>query len=372
MKGIYFTTQYSPFRENTNVFTVGIEKKIKKQISVFEQNGYSIEVVNPERPVHTIDKILRRLPIHYEKYDIEKTLVEDSYFMYIRKPLLIDYRMIDYLSEVKKINPTIKILMEIPTFPYDNEIKDKKDIPFLLKDRIARNQLYKYVDVIITYSKDSEIFGIPAINLSNGIDYFELNKYTFEKNNDSKIHVIACACFNFYHGYDRAIKGLFEYVKDNDDSGVVLDIVGDGSALTEYKTLAHDMSLENYVVFHGQLTGEDLARVYNTASIGLDSMGRHRAGVYYNSSLKGKEYCAYGLFIVSGVETELDNNNKFPFYYRIPADESPMDWSSVISFYKKNLEDYGGADKCKAVIKDYAKCNFDMSVAFQPVIDYIG
>lgn len=371
MKGIYFTTQYHPLHENTNVFTVGIEKKIRKQISVFEQNGYSIEVVNPEKPTRTFDKLLRRLPIHYEKYDIDKTLIEESQFIYIRKPLLIDYQMIDYLSEIKMVNPSMKILMEIPTFPYDHEIKDKKDIPLLLKDKIVRRKLKEYIDVIITYSKDREIFGIPTINLSNGIDFFELNKYSFEQNKDSRIHVIACACFNFYHGYDRAIKGLSEYIKDNEDSGIVLDIVGDGSALTEYKALVQDLDLENYVVFHGQLNGEALARIYSIASIGLDSMGRHRAGVYYNSSLKGKEYCAYGLYIVSGVETELDNNSEFPFYYRIPADESPMDWNSVISAYKKTIENFGGTDNCKAMIKDYAKCNFDMSVAFQPVIDYI-
>lgn len=40
-------------------------------------------------------------------------------------------------------------------------------------------------------------------------------------------------------------------------------------------------------------------------------MGRHRSGVSFNSSLKGKEYCAKGLIIVSGVKTELDLDGEF-------------------------------------------------------------
>jgi hypothetical protein len=46
--------------------------------------------------------------------------------------------------------------------------------------------------------------------------------------------------------------------------------------------------------------------IYNISDIAIDSLGRHRSNVMYNSTLKGKEYCAKGLPIVSGVKTEFD------------------------------------------------------------------
>lgn len=371
MKGIFFTDQYDPQKKNDNIYTVGIVKKIKKQISVFEDAGFEIKVYNPTKPTRSIDKILRRLPIAYESYDVDED-VRYVQFMYIRKPLLIDNKFVRYLKEVRRINRDIKILMEIPTYPYDDEIRGFKDWPFKVKDRVARSKLGGLIDVILTYSNDERIFGIKTIRLSNGIDFDALNQYSFDTSDDNRLHVVACACFNFYHGYDRAIEGLADYLKtDGARRDVVLDIVGEGGALQQYIDLVKQHGIQDNVIFHGQLNGIELARVYDRAVIGLDSMGRHRANVYYNSSLKGKEYCAYGLVIVSGVETELDYDDNFDYYYRIPADDSPMDWESVIEFYNCKTSDGADRNMVKEYIKQYAKSNFDMKITFKPVVDYL-
>lgn len=374
MNGLYFTVQYNPRYEVQSASRMGVEKKIKKQIEIFEENGYQITVVNPNSNATFFDKIARRLPIKYETFKYDPMLVKKCQFLYVRKPRLIDYRLIDYLKNIKNCNKDIKILMEIPTFPYDNEIKGIKNTSYKIKDKISRNKLKKYVDCILTYSKDQVIFGIPTINLVNGIDYNEINKYELEQEDDGKIHVIACACLGFYHGYDRAIKGLHLYLnKQNSIKNIVLDIVGDGEKQVkeQYEKLVKKYQLEEHVILHGKLLGEDLARVYNRAVIGLDSMGRHRSGVYYNSSLKGKEYCAYGLTIVSGVETELDNDSSFQYYYRIPADETPMDWEGVLQFYFDKTQNGQDSERIKESIKKYALENYDMRVVFKPVIDYI-
>ncbi|MFK5655764.1 hypothetical protein ACIA4K_04025 [Lactobacillus delbrueckii subsp. bulgaricus] len=63
----------------------------------------------------------------------------------------------------------------------------------------------------------------------------------------------------------------------------------------------------------GKKEKEELDYYYNICDIGIDSMGRHRSNVYYNSSLKGKEYLAKGLPIVLGVTTELDYIKDFRF-----------------------------------------------------------
>ena len=75
--------------------------------------------------------------------------------------------------------------------------------------------------------------------------------------------------------------------------------------------------------------------LYDKADIALDCMGRHRVGVYYNSSLKGKEYCAYGVPIISGVETELDQRKEFQYYLRVPADDTILDMDDIVNYYHK-------------------------------------
>lgn len=66
----------------------------------------------------------------------------------------------------------MKIILEIPTYPYDGEkinhtgIKKKK----YWIEKKYRKSLYKYVDRVVTFSEDDEIFGIKTIKISNGID----------------------------------------------------------------------------------------------------------------------------------------------------------------------------------------------------------
>ena len=52
-----------------------------------------------------------------------KPIIKDADFIYLRKPSAINMGFIDFLKRVRKLNPKMKILLEIPTYPYDNEIK---------------------------------------------------------------------------------------------------------------------------------------------------------------------------------------------------------------------------------------------------------
>ena len=229
------------------------------------------------------------------------------------------------------------------------------------------------MDVVLTYSDDKEIFGIKTINISNGVDALSIfqavRKYPHPE--DGKIRFMACAKFSLWHGYDRAIEGLHQYLEKPDaNRNIEIEMVGDGDAAESYRQLVKKYGLEEYVRFYGKKQGDELIRVYSLCDIGLDSMGRHRSGVYYNSSLKGKEYCAYGLMIVSGVETELDHADDFEYYYRIPADDSPVDFEKVLAFYQAKADSH--KERMRETIMQYAIDHFSMEVVFQPVIDYIS
>lgn len=370
MKGIYFTTMCNIEDPEDNI-NPGIKEKIKQQFELFQKAGMEMFFYY----AHTNSKYYRyvnRMPLFRDKYDLSRKIIEESDFIYLRKPSAINMGFIDLLKRIRSINPNMKILLEIPTYPYDNEIQGLVRVTLKWKDQYARKKLKDYVDVVLTYSDDKEIFGIQTINISNGVDAAKLSNavMNYPRPNDGKIRFMACAKFNLWHGYDRAIEGLHQYIqKPGANKNIEIEMVGDGDSTESYRQLVEKYRLQDYVIFHGKKQGEALVKAYSACDIGLDSMGRHRSGVYYNSSLKGKEYCAYGLMIVSGVETELDHMTDFEYYYRIPADDSPVDFEKVLDFYNHKVG--STKDSIRIHIMKYAQEHFSMEVVFKPVIDFI-
>ena len=76
------------------------------------------------------------------------------------------------INLVRKIHQLgVKIIFEIPTYPYDQEYATLKEKFQIAADRLFRKQFCKYVDRIVTFSNDDTIFGCPTIRISNGIDF---------------------------------------------------------------------------------------------------------------------------------------------------------------------------------------------------------
>ena len=69
------------------------------------------------------------------------------------------------------------------------------------------------VDRIYTYSEDNQIWGIPTICSSNGIDFDLVSIRKVEKKRES-INLIAVAGLAKWHGYDRILRGMGEYYKE--------------------------------------------------------------------------------------------------------------------------------------------------------------
>ena len=278
-----------------------------------------------------------------------------------------------FLKKVKTYRPNIKIVLEIPTYPYDNEGKAVSMIPLKIKDKFWRKYLKRYIDRVITYSNDKEIFGIETIVVSNAIDYESAKRESLYSvdNLNFPINMIACASLYYWHGYDRAIEGLHNYYSSSKRNRELnLYIVGEGREKEKLERMVYEYHLEDHIKITGGLYGRPLDDIYNKCLIGLDSMGRHRSGVFYNSSLKGKEYCAKGLIIVSGVETELDSASDFPFYIRIPADDSPVDFEEVVDKCNLLFGKYEIVDIQKSIM-NYAKEHFDFESTMKTVIEYL-
>lgn len=355
-------------------YSDGVSKKINAQIKCLKEHGIDIEVLDSNF-VHTKDynklfSLLREMFGHSSDVlsnlllAAEKKIKEEKKynFIYLRKGRL-DCNQVRILKRIKLEYPAIKILMEIPTYPYLDEISFFH--MFLKRNEIrAIKSLRECVDYIVTFSKDECIFGIPTIKIMNGIDYSKIRLRTYKDH--SSFNMIAVALFAKWHGYDRLIDGMnleFDFIKEND---IHLYLIGKGKVLKRYKKLINKYSLGSYVHFTGPLNGEKLDDYYDIADVAIDCCGRHRVGVYYNSTLKGKEYCAHGVPIVSGVNTELDNFDKFSYYKRFPANDSYISIKEIFDFVKSLGSDYS---TISTTIRYQTEPVFDMKHTFLPVVD---
>ncbi|WP_249869215.1 glycosyltransferase [Oceanobacillus saliphilus] len=375
MRGLYIAFGANFFLDRiTEVTSNGIAKKIYNQINSFKRSGIHMDFYNPySKRNQKIYRIERRLPFsHLHRWDFEYSTISSYDFIYIRKSWYMDGDLIYFLKKVKRVKSSIKIIVEIPTYPYDKELTEIKSLPLVFKDKYWRNHLNLYVDKVVTYSRDKEVFKIPTLTVSNAINFTTLKrKHLTEHANEEEVNLIACSSLAYWHGYDRAIKGLANYYKDGQNSRIVnLHIVGDGEEMEKYKKMIEEYNLNQHVFLYGMLTGSELDKVYEQCEIGLDSLGRHRSGVEYNSSLKGKEYCAKGLLIISGVKTELDYDEQYNYYFKVPADDSDLDFNNIIEFYHDALSKESIQTIQKNIMR-YAKTHFDYDVAMKPIINFI-
>lgn len=246
----------------------------------------------------------------------------------------------------------IRAVTEIPTFPYDSEFSPhiwKQPTHFVL-DKLFRHNLYRYMDAIVTFSDATEIFGQRTINISNGVDFDVIPLHQYKKPADGSIHLVGVAEVHIWHGYDRMIAGLGEYYQHTlNPRQVFFHIVGGVHPNERYKantfhpgmqTIIDKYGIQDKIIFHGQLFGDELDKVFNMSCFAIGSLARHRSGISVIKTLKNREYATRGLpFIYSEQDSDFDRQ---PYVLKAPADESPIDIQQIVDFvntFKMKPED---------------------------------
>ena len=361
MKGLYIT-----FHSISNINKEdGVWKKIEMQINSLNKSGISITNYN----FNLLKRYRYKIISLFNPFFFTKTINQDFYkndFYYIRFPFCT-FAFLNLLKNIKKHGKG-KIIVEIPTFPYDGEIKSY--FFDIIIDKFLRNNLKKYVDVFTTYSIDNNIYGIPAIHIINGIYCSNIPVVKRELKSDNSIHLIAVAMFSNWHGYDRLINGINLYYKKTHKENVYLHLVGAGKELIIYNELVKKYNLFEYVLFHGMQFGENLFELMNNSDIAVCSLGCHRKNIFLSSELKSREYLASGLPIVSSTKIDvLPEDYKYCLY--VPEDENPIDIHAIINFYTK-ITFNNDISHITKEIRQFAEEKCDMNITMKPVIDYIN
>ncbi len=253
-------------------------------------------------------------------------------FVYMRSEHNANPFLIRFVRRLR--NKGIKVVMEIPTFPYDQEYITFKSKCSLFIDRLFRKKLAKQLDAIITFSNETEIFGQRTIRISNGIDFSSV-KLKQNNREQSELHLVGVAEIHYWHGFDRVIAGMIDYYRGKSNiNKVFFHIVGEFSGereKNEILPLITENQLENYVILHGRLFGTALDGVFDRADIGIGSLARHRSNITHIKTLKNREYAARGIpFIYSETDEDFE---KMPYILKVPADESPINIGRMIDFY---------------------------------------
>jgi hypothetical protein len=283
--------------------------------------------------------------------------------------------MIRLLDEVRKKNPKATILFEIPTFPYDKEMKGVYNYPLLLKEKWNRKKLYRFVDrIVLVTSKESNIFGIPTIQSLNGIDFSATTLRKICPIKDNEIHAIIVGNFSFYHGIDRIIEGIITYYNSsiNQKPDIYIHIVGSGKEIKAYQEKCKKEKIDKYVIFYGSLSFEDVNRVYDKVSIAINSIARHRVtGTKYDSSIKSREYGAKGLPVITEEGIPIDYlPDDYPYVMNVPSDDSPVDFTSVVKFHE-SIYGCRSPQEIAHEIREIAEDRCSSEVMMSPVLDYI-
>lgn len=333
----------------------GISKKIHYQVKGLRENGHDVRLCYygfDERghrcryvDGHVIRDygkgvkaaLLKR--VDYEcvyKYCIK----ENIEFVYARSFQNANPLLIQFFKKLRKRG--IKAVTEIPTYPYDQEFvtfsfKERYELKI---DQMFRSRLAKEMSAIVTFSDAEQIFEQRTIRISNGVDFDSIPVLLYQPPKDGSTHLIGVAEVHLWHGFDRLISGLGEYYKNTKSPRqVYFHIVGGVHPHAMYKPNEYHPGLKNLIdkygiqdkiIFHGQLFGEELDKVFNQCCFAIGSLGRHRSGITVIKTLKNREYATRGIpFIYSEQDSDFDHQ---PYVMKAPANESPIDIQEIIDF----------------------------------------
>ena len=333
----------------------GISKKIHYQVKGLRENGHEVHLCyygfskEGHRCRYVGDRLLKdygtgawaglRQRMDYEpvyRYCLDNGIQ----FVYARCFQNANPWLISFFKRLRKAG--IHAVTEIPTYPYDQEFKtfEWKMRLWLKVDQMYRRRLYRQMDAMVTFSDAEEIFGQRTIRISNGVDFDSIPLHSPLISNHSSLHLIGVAEVHPWHGFDRVMSGIGEYYRSEELKAksekfreVFFHVVGGvhpNHMATYFTPLIEKYHLEDKVIFHGTLFGEELDSIFNQCQFAIGSLGRHRSGITVIKTLKNREYATRGIpFIYSEQDSDFDQQ---PYVLKAPADETPIDIQRIIDF----------------------------------------
>lgn len=373
----------------------GVARKMRAQASAMVRAlGGAVQIVTPEagriatqtvteagNEPHTSSGEWSHRRLHAYAYylalarAVEKAAAGRSNDLDLRRPDILYLRyqrvsppLLALLRRARRALPHLAIIVEVPTWAPNLKAKGWRGAILRLSDRVWRKRAAPMIDLFVTFTPDTEILGVRALPISNGISS-ELIPSTPPPAppEDGPLRLLGLANISFWHGYDRVIEGLAASRKAGASHRPVLfEVVGGGAELENLMGLANKLGVDDIVRFHGPLGGAELSAVTQTCHIGIGAVAMHRVGIGA-SALKSREFCALGLPFIFDHE-DPDFGGDFPFAMKIAGTDDPLEIPLILSFYDglAARPDYAGE------MRQYARENLTWDVKMAPVFKEIS
>lgn len=295
-----------------------VEREQKEKLFRVSENGMAHLLAIP-KAVHLLLK-------RWNHYD----------FSYARRTFCTPWHLA-MLRELKKHG--VFTIEELPTYPYDEENKLYTKRSYQIAawiERICRKYYRHWLDLFTTLSDDTEIFGVPALHIDNGVDLKSIPYVQHEYRPGGEIRLLTISSMKPWHGYERLIQGLAEYKKDHPQNArrFTIEMVGDGPMRKSWEELAKRLNISDQVIFHGRQTGKALDEIVDRCQIAVGSLSLYKAGeeIQSASSLKNREYMARGIPFVYGLQDSLPLESSFSLCLEKIND--PVDFSLLEAFFE--------------------------------------
>lgn len=316
--------------------SLGVKKKILGQVKAFKSFGFNVSLIKTFR-----EGVLSRV------FEMQKSLKIDKNAVYYFRGF--GFLFVFFKRKLRKLKRNGNILvLEIPTPVITSEKEFVKGKDNILLKKIkwflfnhSFPSVFEYFDLIVEYApedlKYTRGFEDKFVYISNGIDVESIKLKS--KNESNIINFISVANVSNWHGFDRVIRGLYEYYSDNYVAQEVFyHCVGEGDDLENLKKLVKYLNLEKYVFFPGAKSGKELDNIFDKSDIAIGSLANHRKGLFYDSALKNREYCARGIpFILASPDPDFPE--MFPYVFRVSSDEGAVNIKEIISWYERLIQE---------------------------------
>lgn len=370
---------------------VGVYKKVIAQVKVFSNNGHRVFLACREGVSRMV--IVDEFQKEYASIDLAnyKKLCRDSVVADFIKEYVCKYGIDCVYSRYgsfslrtahlyKEIhNEGRIILLELPTYPlaqrWSSLLQSIKSGKIILALKLFYNNTIgflgipffkNYLDKIVNNNGFDRIWGVDVIPISNGIDVSTIPDKPREYKITGEVNLMSVANIAHWHGFDRLIKGLSEYYKDNPSEVVRVEIAGPGMEVKILENLAKTLGVDDYIKFLGPTVGKDLDALFDRGDLGISVLGVHRVKMKECDSLKAREFCARRMpFITEAAESQYVGK---PFALIIPSDETPINIKDVVAFYHRIAKEPNIMDE----MREFAETRCDWKYAMRHVIDYLG
>lgn len=333
---------YRIFSDNET--TKGIYRKMLEQARCLERMGATVDMIGLHTKGVQLDGkliIVKNLEPGFGRqkflfngfYSSLKSIpnLESYNSVYIRfSPL--SFGLVGFMKHLKKIRPSVKIYLELATYPFIKEYSGFKKL-FVNIAGLNYSKYKKYVTNIVAVSNDRIIWDIPVINIKNGIDT-KSYKLRSSVSVPDVIRLVMVSTFWNWHGIDRLVNGMIEYQsKQNKKYTIYLTLVGEGPELGNIIKLAEHPAVKDNIFFFPPTYGGELNQYFDQADIAIGTLAVDRLNFTECSALKHREYGARGIpFIYAGKDVTFDDDD---FTLSLPLKEGPIDFNDIELFFEK-------------------------------------